>query len=370
VNEAVKVASQELATALIAAATDNVALAAGVNPAVAAEAVKSLDKDRIADLIAQIKESADKLAADKPSRGDLKILSRTMLELRYAFKVFAQYRSRRKVTVFGSARTRPDKATYQQAVKFGRAMAECGWLVVTGAASGIMEAGHVGAGRENSMGLNIMLPFEQSSNPIIAGDSKLVHMKYFFTRKLMFVKECDAVVLFPGGFGTLDEGLEVLTLLQTGKRDMVPVLFVDAPEGKFWQPLIEFFQNRLLADGMISSEDHALYKWTDSVETAVQEIQQFFRVYHSMRYVKNKLVFRLHDPISEELLADINEHFGDILVDGRFTVGGPLREERDEPSLVALPRLMFHFNRRSLGRLRQLIDCINWGSVEAANGKR
>ncbi|HTQ39187.1 MAG TPA: TIGR00730 family Rossman fold protein [Pirellulales bacterium] len=361
--DAVKVASQELATALIAAATDNVAISAGLPPAAAADTVKSLDRQRIADLIEQIKESADKLAADQPSRGDLKILSRTMRELRYAFKVFSPYRNRRKVTVFGSARTRPDKPTYQQAVKFGRAMAEIGWLVVTGAASGIMEAGHLGAGRENSMGLNIMLPFEQSSNPIIAGDPKLVHMKYFFTRKLMFVKECDAVALFPGGFGTLDEGLEVLTLLQTGKRDMVPVVFVDEPGGKFWQPLLEFFQNRLLADGMVSPEDSSLYKWTDSVETAVHEIQQFFRVYHSMRYVKNKLVFRLQTPISAELLADINAEFDDILTDGQFITDGPQKEERDEPALISLPRLVFHFNRRSLGRLRQLIDTINAGRI-------
>ena len=194
-----------------------------------------------------------------------------------------------------------------------------------------MEAGHLGAGRENSMGLNIMLPFEQSSNPIIAGDSKLVHMKYFFTRKLMFVKECDAVALFPGGFGTLDEGLEVLTLLQTGKRDMVPVLFIDEPGGKFWQLLLEFFDNRLLADGMVSSEDSSLYMWTDSVETAVHEIQQFFRVYHSMRYVKNKLVFRLQHAISDELLADINAEFKDILTDGVFTQTEAQKEEPTNP---------------------------------------
>jgi uncharacterized protein (TIGR00730 family) len=361
--EAIKVASQELATALIAAATDTVAISAGLPAAATADQVKTLDHQRIADLIAQIKESADKLAADQPSRGDLKILSRTMRELRYAFKVFSPYRSRRKVTVFGSARTRPDKASYQQAVKFGHAMAEIGWLVVTGAASGIMEAGHLGAGRENSMGLNIMLPFEQSSNPIIAGDPKLVHMKYFFTRKLMFVKECDAVALFPGGFGTLDEGLEVLTLLQTGKRDMVPVLFVDEPGGKFWQPLLQFFHDRLEADGMVSPEDKSLYTWTDSVETAVDEIKQFFRVYHSMRYVKNKLVFRLQSPISEELLADINEKFKDILTDGVFTLDVAQKEERDEPTLASMQRLIFHFNRRSLGRLRQLIDTLNRGAL-------
>jgi uncharacterized protein (TIGR00730 family) len=357
-----KIASQELAGALIAAATDNLAIPEAIDATVPG-AAKPFDRERIADLIAQIKESTDKLAADQPSRGDLKILSRTLRELRYAFKVFSPYRTRRKVTVFGSARTRPDKPTYQQAVTFGRKMAECGWLVVTGAASGIMEAGHVGAGRENSMGLNIMLPFEQSSNAIIAGDPKLVHMKYFFTRKLMFVKECDAVALFPGGFGTLDEGLEVLTLLQTGKRDMVPVVFVDEPGGKFWQPLIAFFHDRLLADGMISPEDLSLYKVTDSAVAAVQEILNFFRVYHSMRYVKNKLVLRLTSSISPELLADINASFRDILVDGQFTVGEAQREEKDEPALIALPRLLFHFNRRSLGRLRQLIDAINRSSI-------
>ena len=172
------------------------------------------------------------------SRGDLKILSRTLRELRYAFKVFSPYRRSRKVTVFGSARTPPDEPAYQQAVDFGRAMAEAGWLVVTGAASGIMEAGHVGAGRENSMGLNIMLPFEQSANPVIAGDPKLVHMKYFFTRKLMFVKECDAVVpASPAASARSTKALEVLTLLQTGKRDMVPVVLLDAPGGQFWQRL-------------------------------------------------------------------------------------------------------------------------------------
>ena len=348
----------------VAHAASSIAKAAGSVAAAAAPGAEvSLDRQRITDLIAQIKESADKLAADQPSRGDLKILSRTLRELRYAFKVFSPYRSRRKVTVFGSARTRPDEATYQQAVEFGREMAEHGWLVVTGAASGIMEAGHVGAGRENSMGLNIMLPFEQSANPIIAGDPKLVHMKYFFTRKLMFVKECDAVVLFPGGFGTLDEGLEVLTLLQTGKRDMVPVVFLDEPGGEYWQPLVQFFKNELLGARHDLADDLSLYSVTDSVDDAVRGNPAVLPQYHSMRYVKNKLVFRLHDPISAELLADINENFRDILTDGEFTQGGPLREEKDEPALIALPRLIFHFNRRSLGRLRQLIDTLNRGSV-------
>ncbi len=326
----------------------------------------NLDRSRLSDLIEQIKESADKLAVDQTSRGDLKLLSRTLRELRYAFKVFTPYRSRRKVTVFGSARTRPDEATYRQAVAFGKAMAEQKWLVVTGAASGIMEAGHVGAGRENSMGLNIMLPFEQYANPIIAGDTKLVHMKYFFTRKLMFVKECDAVCLLPGGFGTLDEGLEVLTLLQTGKRDMVPVVFLDAPGGTFWSEFQTYVERKLLGQGMISPDDLSLYCLTDNVETAVGEILQFFKVYQSMRYVKHKLVLRLKEAPSAELLAAINVKFADIVNGGEFTVGAALAEEKDEPDLAGLPRLIFRFNRRSLGRLRQLIDALNRGSIEPA----
>ena len=324
-----------------------------------------LDRQRVAELIEQIKDSADKLAGDRTSRGDLKLLSRTVRELRYAFKVFSPYRTQRKVTIFGSARTRPEDPAFEQAVAFGRAMADNKWLVVTGAASGIMEAGHLGAGRENSMGLNIMLPFEQYANPVIAGDAKLVHMKYFFTRKLMFVKECDAVCLLPGGFGTLDEGLEVLTLLQTGKRDMVPVVLLDAPGGSFWQEFQDFVRHKLLGDRMISPEDLSLYKLTDKVDVAVTEILQFFRSYHSMRYVKNKLVLRLKERPSDALLAAINEKFPDILSGGDFTLGPALPEERDEVDLAAYVRLIFRFNRRSLGRLRQLIDAINRGSIEA-----
>jgi hypothetical protein len=318
---------------------------------------------RVADLIQRIKESADKLASDHTSRGDLKILARTLRELRYAFKVFSPYRSLRKVTIFGSARTPPGDPCYQQAVALGRAMAHEGWFVVTGASSGIMEAGHVGAGREHAMGLNIILPFEQEANSVIAHDPKLVHMKYFFTRKLMFVKECHAICLLPGGFGTLDEGMEVLTLVQTGKRDMVPVVFLDEPGGDYWAHFQRFIEQKLLARGMIDPADLSLYKLTDSVDEAVDEILRFFHAYHSMRYVHDKLVLRLNGPIGEELLDGINAHFADILVRGRFTLGGPLSEEKDDPALASLPRLIFHFDRRSLGRLRQLIDCLNRGSL-------
>lgn len=314
---------------------------------------------RISELIDKIKESADLLARDHTSRGDLKIISRTLRELRYAFKVFTPFRTRRKVTVFGSARTPAADPAYKQAEEFGRAMAAHEWLVVTGAASGIMEAGHVGAGREHSMGLNILLPFEQSSNRIIAGDRKLVHMKYFFTRKLMFVKESNAMCLLPGGFGTLDEGLEVLTLLQTGKRDMVPVVFLDAPGGDYWTSFLQFVHKNLLGRKMIDAEDLSLFMLTDRVEAAVAEILGFFRVYHSMRYVHEQLVFRLNEPLDEEKLDAIHAQFADLLVAGRFVQGGPLPEEQDDPPLAALPRLIFQFHRRNFGRLRQLIDFIN-----------
>ncbi len=314
---------------------------------------------RVAELIDQIKRSAEKLEADQTSTGDLKILSRALRELRYAFKVFTPYRRIRKVTIFGSARTPPDKPAYAQAVEFGKAMAEHDWLVVTGAASGIMEAGHVGAGRDHSMGVNIMLPFEQESNPVIAGDPKLVHMKYFFTRKLIFVKECHALCLLPGGFGTLDEGLEVLTLLQTGKRDPVPVVFLDAPGGTFWPRFHEFVRETLLSEKMISPEDLMLYKITDSVEEAVEEILRFYRVYHSMRYVKNTLVLRLQSKPSKQHMQRIREEFEDILLEGGFELREAYPDEKDEPDLADLPRLAFRFNRRSYGRLRQLIDFLN-----------
>jgi uncharacterized protein (TIGR00730 family) len=314
---------------------------------------------QINDLIDRIKESADKLATDGSSRGDLKILSRALRELRYAFKVFSPYRSNRKVTIFGSARTKEHEPAYDQAVQLGRAMAHEDWLIVTGAASGIMEAGHRGAGREKSMGLNILLPFEQEANPIIAGDHKLVHMKYFFTRKLMFVKECDAVVCLPGGFGTLDEALEVLTLLQTGKRDMVPVVFLNAPGQTYWEGLDSFIRDQLLSGGMICPEDLSLYTITDSCQETVEEILRFYRVYHSMRYVKSKLVLRLNQALSAEFVEQINHKYRDILVTGRIEQTSALAAEQDEPELAALPRLVLSFDRRSLGKLRMLIEDIN-----------
>jgi hypothetical protein len=209
------------------------------------------------------------------------------------------------------------------------------------------------------MGLNILLPLEQTANPVIAGDHKLVHMKYFFTRKLMFVKESHAICLLPGGFGTLDEGLEVLTLLQTGKRDLVPLVLLDEPGGDYWSGFQQFIEEYLLRRQMIDANDLSLYKRTDRVEEAVDEILGFFRVYHSMRYVHGRLVLRLRHAPDQALLERIDEEFADLLGQGRFVLGAALPEEKDEPDLARLPRLSFQFNRRSFGRLRQLVDCLN-----------
>ncbi len=214
------------------------------------------------------------------------------------------------------------------------------------------------------MGVNIMLPFEQESNPVIAGDPKLVHMKYFFTRKLMFVKESDAVCLLPGGFGTLDEGLEVLTLLQTGKRDMAPVVLLDEPGGDYWLSFQRFVERHLEAAGMVAPEDRSLYLITDDAQHAVDEILRFYSVYHSMRYVRKDLVLRLKHAPKPELVDALNAAFPDILQQGSIKLSGPLPEERDEPDLADRPRLKMRFNRRSLGRLRQLIDCVNVGAVD------
>ncbi|NOX54671.1 MAG: TIGR00730 family Rossman fold protein, partial [Planctomycetes bacterium] len=236
-------------------------------------------------LIERIKRTADKLERDQATRGDLKILSRALEELRYAFKVFRPYRRQRKVTVFGSARLTETSPIYQQAIQFGRRMAEAGWMVLTGAGGGVMEAAHVGAGRRMSMGVNIRLPFEQEANSIIANDKKLVNFRYFFTRKLIFVKEVHAIALFPGGFGTLDECFETLTLVQTGKRDLMPIVCIDAPGGTYWKAWLQFVREHLLRTGMISPEDMSLFKVTADVDEAVEEIMRFYSVYNSMRYV-------------------------------------------------------------------------------------
>ena len=309
--------------------------------------------------IDDIRDLANRLVRDEATRGDLKILSRTLRELRYAFKVFRPYRQQRKVTVFGSARIPSGQPAYEQAVLFGKQMAEAGWMVVTGAGPGIMEAGHVGAGQALSMGVSIMLPFEQRANYIIAADKKLVHLKYFFTRKLIFVKEVHAIALFPGGFGTLDEGFEALTLVQTGKHDLMPIVCVDEPGGTYWTAWRQFVIDQLLNRALISPEDLSLFKVTDNVQVAIAEIMRFYSAYDSMRYVRKNLVMRLNREPTPALLERLNDEFQDIVEAGKIEKVTAHRLEADDPHLEHLPRIAFQFNRRNLGRLRQMVDTIN-----------
>ena len=311
------------------------------------------------DLIEDLRYTVDRLEQDKAARGDLKILSRALRELRFGFRVFSKYRRHKKVTVFGSARTKPEEAAYQHSAKFGKMMAEAGWFVLTGAGGGIMEGAHVGAGREMSMGVNILLPFEQKANHIIDGDPKLVNLRYFFTRKLLFVKEVHAVVLFPGGFGTQDEGFETLTLIQTGKSDMVPIVCVDEPGGTYWQNWRNYIEGNLLHKGLISPEDMSLFLVTDDLDEAFKEITSFYDVYHSMRYVRDRLVIRLTVEPSDDYVEKLNDEFSGLLASGRIEKSVAHKFEHNEHHIRDLPRLKLKFNRRNLGRLRQLINRIN-----------
>jgi uncharacterized protein (TIGR00730 family) len=312
-----------------------------------------------AEFLEEMVQTVLRLAGDNADRGDIKLLNAALRELVYAFRVFAPYRGIRKVTMFGSARTTEDQPEYVQALNFAHKISRQGWMVITGAGEGIMKAGQGGAGRERSFGVNIRLPFEQQANEFIKNDSKLITFKYFFTRKLIFVKEADAIALFPGGFGTLDETFELLTLIQTGKSNPLPVVCVDRPGGDYWKTWDSYVRNVLVPRGLILPEDVSLYRVTDSVETAIAEITGFYRNYHSSRYVGDRLVIRLrHMPTASEL-DRLNGEFRDILADGVVTVGPALPEETNDHAIAHLPRMVLHFNRRDVGRLRQLIDALN-----------
>jgi uncharacterized protein (TIGR00730 family) len=311
------------------------------------------------DLVGEIVANALKLLRDRTNRGDIKLIDKSFKELRYGLKVFAPFREVRKVSIFGSARTPEAHADSQQAAEFAKKMASIGWMVITGAGGGIMAAGHGGAGAEPSFGLSIRLPFEQRTNPFIADDPKLINFKYFFTRKLMFVRSSNAIALFPGGFGTMDEGFEVLTLVQTGKSVPMPIVFIDAPGSTYWAAWQEYVEKQLLGRGLIGPDDLALYKITSNVDEAVEEVHHFYSNYHSVRYVRDELVIRLQRPISDAQLAQIQMRFADIVSAGVYRLSGPLPVEHDEPTLARLPRLVFKFNRRDHGRLRMLINFLN-----------
>ena len=311
------------------------------------------------DLVSDIIDNALKLLTDVSVRGDARVIQTAVRELRYAFKLFEPHAGTRKVTIFGSARTAPSKQEYQQAVDFARKIADAGWMVITGAGPGIMQAGHEGAGPERSFGANIRLPWEQSANPVIQHDKKLITFKYFFTRKLTFVRNSVAIVLVPGGFGTMDEGYEALTLMQTGKSRIMPLVLMDRPGGAYWKTWDKHIREHLLRNGLISPEDLNLYHITDDPEHAVKFITRFYRNYHSMRFVRDLLVIRLQHPPSQPSIDALNEDFADIITSGKIRISETTPEEREDNQHVDLPRICFEFNKRDYGKLRNMIDALN-----------
>jgi uncharacterized protein (TIGR00730 family) len=314
-----------------------------------------LNRRLIADLV---KESLQ-LGNDATSTLNLKIASAAIAEMREAFAMFAPFSERKKVTIFGSARTTKDDPVYKQTQAVAAKLASNGWMVVTGAGPGIMEAGMSGAGREMSIGVSIRLPFETSANEVIAGDQKYVAMRYFFTRKLMLVKESQAFICVPGGFGTLDEMFELLTLSQTGKGNPVPIVVLDLPNDPFWGDLDSFIKKTLLPRKLVSEQDLALYRICSSVDEAVSEIDNFYSVYNSMRFVGKRLVLRLNRDISDDHLSSLNDHFRDICPNSTIERITATKAEIDDKDLLDNPRLAFQFARRDFGRLRQLIDAVN-----------
>jgi uncharacterized protein (TIGR00730 family) len=323
-----------------------------------------------AQYVRELMVSAIRLLEDGTPIADIRLLNAAVRELRYAFRIFAPYRGVRKVTTFGSARTAETDPTYLQAEEFARRIADAGFLIITGAGGGIMRACQAGAGRGRSFGVNIRLPFEQKPNEFIADDPKLMTFRYFFTRKLLFMKEANAVALFPGGFGTLDEAYECLTLVQTGKAGPMPIVFIDAPGGSYWNAWRDYVEHHLLRNGLISEEDLTLFRITDDAGKAVEEIRGFYRIYHSSRYVGEKLVMRLARAPDEVMLEQIEHDFADIAVNGRFQVAARALPEEDADDTAALPRLVFQFNRVNFGRLRQLVDFLNQRIEESADDGR
>jgi hypothetical protein len=297
-----------------------------------------------------------KLITDKRATGELKLLTATLKELRYAYNVFARHEDSHKISIFGSARTQPGHPDYEGARKFSRLMAEAGWAIITGAGDGIMKAGHEGPGRDASFGLAIRLPFETSANEVIKGDSKLINFRYFFTRKLIFVSQSEAVACYPGGFGTQDEAFEALTLIQTGKGAMLPIVMLEGKGGDYWQHWDKYVRKSLLDGGMISEEDLSLYEIAESEEQAVETVTRFYRNYHSARYVRDDLIIRIKHKVTEEQLDQLNTEFAGLVKEGSITQRGPYDEEKDHRDLT---RIAMTHTRRNIGRVRNLIDRLN-----------
>jgi uncharacterized protein (TIGR00730 family) len=312
--------------------------------------------DDFAEMIA----SLYRLSRQDVTSSDMVLFRRSMAELRYAQNVFAPYRNIKKICIFGSARTRPPAPAFACATEFARLMTEANYMTITGAGDGIMGAAQAGAGAEKSFGLNILLPFEQYPNEVIRNDPKLVTFRYFFTRKLTFLREASAVAAFPGGFGTLDEALEVITLMQTGKARLIPVVLIDQPGGKFWKSFLHYVSEHLGAEKLISPEDFNLFKVTDSVTEARDEILRFYSNFHSYRFVGPYLVIRLQRALSENRLDQLRKEFLSIMhPPGEMFMRDALPQEADETAIAHLPRLCLTFNRIHFGFLRLLIDRLN-----------
>ena len=315
------------------------------------------------ELVAEMIVTALRMGRDAVPVADLKMINRSLKELRAASKVFAPYQGVRKVAVFGSARTSPKAPEFVAAEHFASLMRTEGYMIVTGGGDGIMGAAQRGAGREHSFGLNIRLPFEQRANEIIDGDHKLVNFNYFFTRKLNFLKESHAIALFPGGFGTMDEGFECLTLMQTGKARIIPMVLIDKPGGDYWKTWIDFLHDHLLNEGLVSADDFHLFRVADNVQAAVDQVVGFYRNFHSYRWVGEQLVIRLQNQLQPQAVARLNEEFSDLFEKRPLSDGSALKPEKNEPDILHLPRLMGRPHRRNFGRLRQLIDAINVAEV-------
>jgi uncharacterized protein (TIGR00730 family) len=318
-----------------------------------------LDLGRNRRLARQLVQSALDLINDQPSNLDLKIASAALEEMREAFKMFAPFHDVPKVTIFGSARTQMADPLYMQARKVAAGLAEAGWMVVTGAGPGIMQAGMEGAGRDKSIGVSIRLPFEQGANPVIAGDVKYVSMKYFFTRKLMLIKESKGFVCLPGGFGTLDETFELLTLTQTGKGLPVPIVFLDTPGDPYWETVHDFVGRQLVERGLVAPADTELYLVTDNCQTAVDEVLGFYRNYDSIRYIGHLAVMRMKHGPTDEQLATLNDRFGAVCASGGIVRATPFEPERKENDRLDLARIAYTFINHSSGAQRELIDAIN-----------
>ena len=311
------------------------------------------------DLAFELVTSVLRMGKEGLTRGDLKIANSTLKEMRYAFHVFDPYRSVRKLAIFGSARTGIDEQAYHDARSVGRAIADEGWMVITGGGPGIMTAGFEGAGPENSFAVNIVLPFEPAGGGVMVNDGKVINFKYFFNRKLTFMKEASAYVMFPGGYGTMDETFELLTLLQTGREVPAPIVLFEPEGDAYWRSFRHFLEVELLDSGLIRRDDLDLFHITSDVDDAIEHLTAFYRVFDSIRYVGGRLVLRLTKDLDDDQIEQLNEAFADIVASGRIERTGPATAEIADDDVVDKARIRFRFINNEYARLHAMIRTIN-----------